>query len=111
MTEPYISQVIRALKAERVRQGLSQVEVGQRIGRPKSRISEIENGKTQISFSTLEDYAAAIGFRFALMDASGRVVRPGQREMSGPKQESGTAFDDVFVPDPDEEEPDDAPRP
>lgn len=108
MPEHYTPSIIRALRAERRRRGLSQTEVGRRIGRPKSRISEIENGKTRASFSTVEDYAASMGLRFALIDDKGTVVRPGQITQAEP--DAGTVFDDVFVPDP-ENEDDDAPRP
>lgn len=61
------------LRQARERAGLTQEEVAERLETRKSAISRIENRAGDIRLSTLERYAAAIGWDLSLN------LRPGQR--------------------------------
>lgn len=65
------------LRQARERAGLTQEEVAKRLETKKSAISRIENRAGDIRLSTLERYAAAIGWDLSL------VLRPGQGRRQG----------------------------
>ena len=50
-----------ALVARRVTLGLSQTEVGARMGTSQSAVARIETGQGDLRLSTLERYATAVG--------------------------------------------------
>ncbi len=50
-----------ALVARRVEAGLSQTEVGARMGTSQSAVARLETGQGDVRMSTLERYAAAVG--------------------------------------------------
>jgi ribosome-binding protein aMBF1 (putative translation factor) len=52
-----------ALAAKRLELGLSQTEVGARMGTSQSAVARLESGEADLRLSTLERYAAAIGQR------------------------------------------------
>jgi ribosome-binding protein aMBF1 (putative translation factor) len=54
------------LRQARERAGLTQEQVAERLGTKKSAISRIENRAGDIRLSTLDRYAAAIGWDLAL---------------------------------------------
>lgn len=54
------------LKAERIRQGLTQEELAQRIGTKKSFVSRVENGRVDIQLSTLSRLFNGLGKRIAV---------------------------------------------
>ena len=54
----------------RVRAGLTQEQVAQRLGTHKSAISRLENGLTRPTLSTIENYALVVG-----CDVEVRLVR------------------------------------
>lgn len=54
------------LKAERIRQGLTQEELAHRIGTKKSFISRVENGHVDIQLSTLSRLFNGLGKRVAV---------------------------------------------
>lgn len=54
------------LKAERLRQGLTQEELAKRIGTKKSFISRVENGHVDIQLSTLSRLFNGLGKRVAV---------------------------------------------
>lgn len=54
------------LKAERIRQGLTQAELAQKIGTKKSFISRVENGHVDIQLSTLSRLFNGLGKRVAV---------------------------------------------
>ena len=54
------------LKEERLRAGLTQQQLAERIGTKKTYISRIENGKTDIQLSTLYRIFEGLGKRVAL---------------------------------------------
>lgn len=59
-----------AIKAERKKQGLTQEQLGERIGVQKSQISRIENGKGS-TYSTLVRVFKALGARTATLELGG----------------------------------------
>lgn len=64
----------KAIKAERKRQGLTQEQLGERMGIQKARVSKIESGKN-ISYSTVNRTFRALGATSASLDLGemGRV--------------------------------------
>lgn len=54
------------LKEERIRQGLTQEELAQKIGTKKSFISRVENGHVDIQLSTLSRLFNGLGRRVAI---------------------------------------------
>lgn len=69
-----MSDIIKSLKALRAEQGLSQAELGRKLGLPQSHISKIEKGGVDPRLSTVADMAR-------LLDAE-LVLVP--RELVGP---------------------------
>ncbi len=65
----------KAIKETRKKQGLTQEELGERIGVQKSQISKIENGKGS-TFSTIVRVFQALGAKKAILDLGelGRVA-------------------------------------
>lgn len=57
-----------AIKAERLRQNLTQEELGERVGVKKSQISKLENGKCVITLPTMSRVFKALGFTTATLD-------------------------------------------
>nr|WP_274607945.1 helix-turn-helix transcriptional regulator [Thiorhodovibrio winogradskyi] len=55
--------IARELIAARIRAGLSQAEVAERMGTSQSTIARLESGRTLPSLRTLERYASATGNR------------------------------------------------
>jgi HTH-type transcriptional regulator / antitoxin HipB len=69
--KPYdVSDLIRGLRYERERQGLSQVQLGQHLGVPQSQITRIERGASDIRLSTLLEVAHALGLEPVLIPKS-----------------------------------------
>ena len=64
-----------AIKAERKRQGLTQEQLGKRMGVQKAQVSKIENGKG-ISYSSIVKAFKALGAKAASLDLGemGRVA-------------------------------------
>ena len=55
------AELVRALVGQRVAAGLSQTEVGARMGTSQSAVARLEAGTADVRTSTLERYAAAVG--------------------------------------------------
>jgi ribosome-binding protein aMBF1 (putative translation factor) len=55
------ADLVRELVAQRQAAGLSQTEVGARMGTSQSAVARLEAGLTDVRTSTLERYAAAVG--------------------------------------------------
>lgn len=64
-------KALELLRAERERQGLTQLEAGTRMGVSLSVLQRLEYGKRDVRVSSLERYAAALGKRLKveLVDA------------------------------------------
>ncbi len=65
-----------AIKNARLKQHLTQEELGERIGVKRSQICKIESGKCSITLSTMSRVFRALGIATATLDlgASGRVA-------------------------------------
>lgn len=57
-----------AIKAERLKQHLTQEELGAKIGVKKSQISKLESGKCIITLPTMSKVFKALGFGSASLD-------------------------------------------
>lgn len=65
----------KAIKAERLKQNLTQEELGTKVGVKKSQISKIESGKCIITLPTMSKVFKALGFGSASLDLGvGRKV-------------------------------------
>lgn len=58
----------KAIKAERLKQKLTQEELGTKVGVKKSQISKIESGKCIITLPTMSKVFKALGFGSASLD-------------------------------------------
>ena len=56
------------IKQERIKQKLTQEELGERIGVKKSQISKLENGRSIISLPTMSRVFKALSFHNATLD-------------------------------------------
>jgi HTH-type transcriptional regulator / antitoxin HipB len=65
-----VVDIIAQLRSERARQGLTQVQLGQRLGVPQSQITRIERGASDIRLSTLMETAHALGLEPVLIPKS-----------------------------------------
>lgn len=65
-----------AIKAERIRQNLTQEELGAKVGVKKSQISKLESGKCTITLPTMSRVFKALGITTATLDLgmAGKVV-------------------------------------
>ena len=57
-----------AIKKERIKQNLTQEELGEKVGVKKSQISKLENGKSVITLPTISRVFKALGFSKATPD-------------------------------------------
>ncbi len=57
-----------AIKAERLKQNLTQEELGAKVGVKKSQISKLESGKCIITLPTMSKVFKALGFDSASLD-------------------------------------------
>ena len=57
-----------AIKAERLKQRLTQEELGAKVGVKKSQISKLESGKCVITLPTMSKVFKALGFGSASLD-------------------------------------------
>ena len=57
-----------AIKKERIRQNLTQEELGKKVGVKKSQISKLENGRSIITLPTMSRVFKALGFGKATLD-------------------------------------------
>lgn len=65
-----------AIKAERMKQHLTQEELGERVGVQKSQISKLESGRCTITLPTMSRVFKALGISTATLDlgACGKVA-------------------------------------
>lgn len=69
--------IVRVLAEERQRQGLSQAEMGQRLGRHGSTVSAWERGVREPRLLELHRWADVLGFgAVAVVDREGNAVWP-----------------------------------
>ena len=65
-----------AIKAERIKQHLTQEELGEKIGVKRSQICKLESGKSSMTLSTMSRVFQALGITTATLDlgAAGKVA-------------------------------------
>lgn len=65
-----------AIKAERLKQNLTQEELGEKVGVKRSQICKLESGKSSMTLSTMSRIFQALGFGSASLDlgAGGKVA-------------------------------------
>ena len=61
-----VETLIAQLRAERVRQGLTQAELADRAGYCRNAIYFLESGRRGVRLETIADCAQALGLRIAL---------------------------------------------
>lgn len=62
-----LKQIGRSLQEARSARGLTQLELGGLVGLPQSHISKIENGESDLQWTTLEQIANAVGLSVVLV--------------------------------------------
>lgn len=61
-------QIGKAIKEERLKQNLTQEELGAKVGVKRSQISKLESGKCVITLPTMSKVFKALGFGSASLD-------------------------------------------
>lgn len=67
MRMKHAQPIIRQLVDARKRQGISQAELGKKMGLPQSHLSKIESGETDPRMSSLIEIARLLGFELVLI--------------------------------------------
>ena len=79
-----LQPLVEQLKAARERKGLSQRDLGERVGLPQSHISKIENGTVDLQTSNLIEIARALDLELTLLPRSAlpavRAIQDSQRQ-------------------------------
>ncbi|MBL4904198.1 MAG: helix-turn-helix transcriptional regulator [Desulfocapsa sp.] len=65
-----MSKIIQTLKSARQKKGLTQAELGKKLGLPQSHISKIEQELTNPQLSTLRDMARILDLELTLVPRS-----------------------------------------
>jgi transcriptional regulator with XRE-family HTH domain len=77
---PRYRQFLERLRAARREQGLTQVEVAQRLGKPQSFVSKSENGERRIDAIELADFAAIYRTEMHELTGAASLRNPGRRQ-------------------------------
>lgn len=100
-----MSDLLQAVIGRRKRLGLSQAAVARRAGLTTSQVSRIESGAATPKLDSLEAMADALGVALVLVPVERltevRRIVGGHFAVVDPG--SGSAFQDVFIPDPDDQ--------
>src|SRR6266404_3611952 len=86
-----VNDIIVQLRDARESQGLSQVELGKRLGVTQSQITRIERGASDIRLSTLVEMAHALGLEPVLIPKSLLPAVRHLTERRGPKFDAAPA--------------------
>lgn len=70
-------EIAAGLKAARLAKGLTQKELGRRVGLPQSHISKIENGGVDLQLSSLTELGRALDLEVRLVPRAAVVVLEG----------------------------------
>ena len=62
-----MGKIIQRLKSARLEKGLTQTELGKKLGLPQSHISKIEQGLTNPQLSTVRDMARILDLELTLV--------------------------------------------
>jgi transcriptional regulator with XRE-family HTH domain len=97
--------LLEAIVERRKRLGLSQAGLGRRAGLTRSQISRIESGAATPKLASLEAMVSALGAALVLVPVDRltevRRIAGGQPVVVDPG--AGSAFEDIFLPDPEDE--------
>ena len=88
MSTHHLESLARLIKTARENKGLSQRELGARVGIPQSHISKIERGSVDLQTSSLMQIARALDLELALVP---RTVLPALERLSAARSRSTTA--------------------
>lgn len=86
-----VSDFARAIRVQRNRRGISQLELGERLKMPQSQIARFEAGERDIRLSTLMEIARALDLEPMLVPkrlipaVRYMIEAPEQRTASGPR--------------------------
>ena len=91
MRTNFLPDLARAIRLQRNRKGISQVELGERLKMPQSQIARIEAGERDIRLSTLAQIARALDLEPMLVPkrltpaVRYMIDAPEQTTLGGPK--------------------------
>jgi len=101
---PSLAALAAPLRAMRKRRGLTQAELAERTGRAQTHISAIERGSYDLRASTLMTIAAALGCEVMLVSKEQAAELRRGIGSSGQKVTPRTILDEVFVPEPEDDD-------
>ena len=111
MSEDERRRLGRQLTARRKAKGWTLKDVAVRTGRQPSRISEMETGRANSTIDALEQVAEVAGLRLMLVpvELSAEITAILERTSPSapPAAAARTVFDEVFIPDPEDDDADD----
>jgi len=97
-----MEEIAKILKKARQAKGLTQAELGKKMGWPQSHISKIEGGEVDLRLSSLKEMARLLDLEPMLIP---RALTPTVRSViSGRGQEQKPAWQPDTLPESDEEE-------
>ena len=102
-----LADLASAFRAVRKRKGLTQAALAELTGRTQARISSWESARDDAQASTLLSLAQALGCELMLVPKERIAEVRRIADLPPLTKAASTLFDEVFVPDPDEEEPGD----
>lgn len=84
VTQPLLTatQLGQLLRAARKRRGLTQAEVGARLGLSQNRVSHLEGHADQLSVKQLLTWCAVVGLELSLAERLASATQPGQAGQS-----------------------------
>jgi len=103
-----LSALSAALQAMRKQKRLTQAGLAARTGDTQSHISAIEKGTYDARASTLVALASALGCEWVLMPKERAAEARRINDQTGKAKSPSSVLEEVYVPEPGEEEKDDA---
>lgn len=99
-----MTDLSQALAARRKQLGLSQSELGRRAGLTPSQVSRIESGAATPKLASLEALAGALEAALVLapLDRLTEIRRIAGTPPAAADPGAGSAFQDIFIPDPED---------
>lgn len=91
-------------RRQRIRCELTQLLAAKRAGLPPDRVSRLETGRSNPTLATLEELAAALGASLVLVPHERLPEVDAMLDLEPAKVEAGSAFEDVFIPDPEDDD-------
>lgn len=79
-TAPQLGQLLRAARKQR---GLTQAEVGARLGLSQNRVSHLEGHADELSVKQLLTWCAVVGLELSLAQRPAMALEPGGPQLQG----------------------------